>query len=108
MNNLLRWLAPAMALCIPLATLAQPATPDPGKPGATAPPLSYRSAFADYKPWQDTKPGDWKAMNDAVGKSGGHSMSMPMDAASAPMPAASKPSMPDHSGRRMPMQGGKE
>jgi hypothetical protein len=108
MNNLFSWIAPAVALCIPPVALAQPANPDPRKPGATAPRLQYRSAFADYKPWQDTKPGDWKAMNDAVGKSGGHSMGMPMGAASAPAPAASKPAMPDHSGHQMPMQGGKK
>ena len=109
MNNFFRWLAPAVALCIPLALLAQPDShPAPGKADAIAPRLQYRSAFADYKPWQDTKPGDWKAMNDAVGKSGGHSTGMPTGAASAPAPAASKPAMPDHSGRPMHMQGGRK
>ena len=107
MNNF-RWIAPAVALCIPPAALAQPANANPGKPGAAAPDLQYRSAFADYQPWQDTKPGDWKAMNDAVGKPGGHSMGMPMGAASAPAPSASKPAMPDHSGHQMHMQGGRK
>jgi hypothetical protein len=110
MNNFLNRLAPAVALCVPLAALAQPATSDPGKGGAPAPPLTYRSAFADYKPWQDTKPGDWKAMNDAVGKAGGHSMSMPMGPGSAPPPAsaASKPGIPSHNGHEMHMQGAKK
>jgi hypothetical protein len=99
MNTFFNGLASAMALCAPLAALAQP-----------APPLTYRSAFADYKPWQDAKPGDWKALNDAVGKSGGHSMSMPMGAgtASPPASAASKPAMPGHGGHQMHMQGGKK
>jgi hypothetical protein len=108
MNNFFRWLAPAVALCISLAALAQPANTDPGKSGAREPRLQYRSAFADYKPWQDTKPGDWKAMNDAVGKSGGHSTGMPAGAASAPASSASKPAMPDHSGHPMHMQGGRK
>ena len=112
MNTFLNWLAPAMALSFPLAALAQPATADSGKAGALAPPSAYRSAFAGYKSWQDTKPGDWKAMNDAVGKSGGHSMSMPMGSNASPAPApasaASKPAMPSHSGHDMHMQGGKK
>lgn len=109
MNTFLNGLA-ATALCVPLAALAQPAPSHPGKAGAPASPLTYRSAFADYKPWQDAKPGDWKALNDAVGKSGGHSMSMPMGAgtASPPASAASKPAMPGHGGHQMHMQGGKK
>lgn len=108
MNSFLNWLVPAVALCVPLAALAQPATSVPGKGGALAAPLTYRSAFADYKPWQDSQPGDWKAMNDAVGKSGGHSMSMPMGegSASPPATAASKPGMTSHSGHETHMQGG--
>jgi len=111
MNTFLNWLAPAVALCVPLAALAQPTSPDPAKAGALAPPLTYRSAFADYKPWQDSKPGDWRAMNDAVGKSGGHSMSMPMEPTAAPAAAASaasKPTMSGHGGHDMHMQGGKK
>lgn len=91
MNRLFRWLAPAIALCLPLVVPAQPANTDPAKPGATVPRLQYRSAFAEYKPWQDSKPGDWKAMNDAVGKSGAHSAGMPMDAASAPASGSATP-----------------
>jgi hypothetical protein len=111
MNTSLNWLAPAVALTFPLAALAQPATADSGKVGALATPPAYRSAFADYKPWQDSKPGDWKAMNDAVGRSGGHSMSMPMEptaAPAAPETAASKPPIPGRSGHEMHMQGGKK
>lgn len=105
-----------MALSLPLVALAQStASTDPAKPGATVPQLQYRSAFADYKPYQDVKSGDWKAINDAAGKSGGHSMAMPMStpmgSASAPSPSASAaptPAMPGHSGHQMPKQGGKK
>ena len=63
MNNLLRRLAPALALCLSLVALAQPASVDPAQPGASAAQLKYRSAFADYRPWQGIKPGDWRALN---------------------------------------------
>jgi len=46
MNNLFSWIAPAMALANPPGALAQPASPDPGQPGATAPRLQYRAAVA--------------------------------------------------------------
>lgn len=108
MKTLLTSLALAAALGIPLVAPAQTSGTQPVTAAASGPPLRYQSAFADYKPWQDTKPGDWKAMNDAVGKSGGHSMSMPMGSASAPAPAASKPAMSDHSGHQMPMKGDKK
>lgn len=106
MNNLSRWAAPAVALCLPLAALAQPASTGAASPGASAPPLQYRSAFADYKPWRDVKPGDWRAVNDTVrdaGMKGGgnavHGMggSMPSAApasAPAPAPKASAPAAP--------------
>jgi hypothetical protein len=112
MNKLTRSLVPAMALCLPLATLAQPAGT---AASASAPPLQYRSAFADYKPWQDIKPADWRALNESVKGSGmagmaGHSMGASAPAAagasaSAAAGAASAP-MPGHSGHRM--HGGKQ
>ncbi len=105
MKNNLRAVGVALAACAPLLALAQAASSTPPK---NSPQLSYQSAFADYKPWQDSKLGDWKAMNDAVGKSGGHAMDMPMSGASAPAAAASKPAMSDHSGHQMPMAGGKK
>lgn len=86
-------LAPALALGLPLLALAQPARPDPADPRASAPPLHYQSAFADYKPWQHTKPGDWRAVNDNVrdagAKGGGHAgHAMPGAPAGASAPAA--------------------
>lgn len=103
------------ALGMPLMALAQASDTQPAPAAASAPPLRYQSAFADYKPYRDVKSGDWKAMNDDAGKSGGHTMampmSMPMDGASAPGPAASAsgmPAMTEHSGHQMPMHGGKK
>ncbi len=72
----------------------------PADAKAPAASLIYQSAFADYKPYQDVPPGDWKALNDSVRESGGghmnmgsmnmsHGMSMPAsgDAAKAPFPS---------------------
>jgi hypothetical protein len=72
--------------------------------------LKYRSAFADYKPWQDIKPGDWRALIDGLKGSGmaGHAMSAPTPAkaaASAPAATASAPAKSGHGSHQMP--GGK-
>jgi hypothetical protein len=103
MNTPFLRLAPAVALGLPLLALAQTARPDPADAKAAAPPLRYQSAFADYKPWQDAKPGDWRAVNDNVrdagakgGAHGGHA-SPPAPAASAPAAKASAPA-PAHGG----------
>lgn len=103
-KNLLAWAA-ALAASTPILAVAQTFTTESPK---AVPQLSYRSAFADYKPWEDSKPGDWKALNDAVGKSAGHAMDMPMGGASAPAPGTSKPAIAGHGGNQMPMPGGKQ
>jgi hypothetical protein len=109
MNDLFRRPALALVLCLPLAAPAQ-IDAKPAGGGASASQLRYRSAFADYTPWQDIKPGDWRALNDSVKGAGmtGHTMGSMAPAAapaSAPSPAASAPAMPGHSGH--PMHGGK-
>ena len=107
MNNFFFRLAPVVALCLPRLALAQAGRPDPADTKAPAPALHYQSAFSDYKPWQDIKPGDWRVVNDNVrdagAKGGGHAMpSAPPAAASAP---AAKPPAPMRGGHHM--QGGK-
>jgi hypothetical protein len=111
MNSFFPRLAAVAALCLPVLALGQAGRPDPSDAKAAAPALRYRSAFADYKPWQQTRPGDWRAANDNVrqagAKSGGHA-GHPMSAASAAaasVPAPSSPardhgSHPTHGGRR--------
>ena len=107
MNDLIRRLAPVVALCLPFSALAQATRPDPADPKTAAPALRYPSAFSDYRPWQDVKPGDWRALNDALraqasggGAHAGHAMPMamppaapavPASAPKAPAPAASAP-----------------
>ena len=95
MNTYLHRVASAMALGLPLLALAQQPS-EPTNPKASAPPLRYQSAFADYKPWRDLKPGDWRSINDAVAGAGahhGHSMATPQ-APDPPKPSASTPAAP--------------
>lgn len=99
-----------MVLCLPLVALAQPASVDSVQPSPSTAQLKYTSAFADYKPWQDIKLGDWRALNDGVKGSdmARHSMSAPASAkaaASAPAAAASAPAKTGHGGHSM--RGGK-
>ena len=63
----LRWLIPAaLSLILPLAQ-AQSAPA-----GASAPvPLEYRSAFAQYRKFDESPVGPWTEINSTVGKIGG-------------------------------------
>ena len=104
MKNHVTILLGALSLTIPLSAAAQPTRCDPAAtsqpelaPVATSD-LNYRSAFADYKPYQDIKPGDWRAANDAVGKASGGPSGRGMDMNSPPVPAAPSNA---HSGHRM-------
>jgi hypothetical protein len=116
MNNLFRWAAPALALSIPLAALTQSATGDTVQTASSAPRLQYRSAFADYKPYKDVSPANWRAVNDAVagvgGGAGGHAghstsgmpgMGQKPMADLPPKPASTKPAHEHHQ-----MPGGKK
>jgi hypothetical protein len=96
MNNFFFRLAPVVALCLPPLALAQAGRPDPADTKAPAPALHYQSAFSDYKPWQDIKPGDWRVVNDnvrdAAAKGAGPAMPPTSPAAaSAPAPHPSAP-----------------
>ncbi len=76
--------AAALALGLPLLAAAQGrADPAPPKAPARAPASAYVSAFADYKPYQDIAPGDWRRLNDTVGRAA----LKPDTPASAPAPA---------------------
>jgi hypothetical protein len=112
-NSFIRW-APALASCFaPLApALAGSAE---SMPAAASAPPAYRSVFADYKPWQNLEPGNWRALNDglrsgeagAMGDMGSmHDMSgmhrhSPSTAPAASVPASAPESAPAHSGHHM-------
>lgn len=114
MNNNLRTWSVALASCLPLLAAAQAAITEAPQ---AAPQLTYRSAFADYKPYMDPPPANWRAINDTVagapGGASGHTghgmggmggmkgmkgMEMPATpAASASAPMQMK-TMPNHDG----------
>ena len=116
MYDFLGRLATALTLSLPMLAFAQQ-TGEPADTKASAPSLRYRSAFADYKPWQEIRPGDWRQLNDNLrpeaGAAGGHAgHGAPVSAASqapasapAPAPKASPPATPAQQGQ--PMHGGK-
>ncbi|MCM2564081.1 hypothetical protein [Janthinobacterium kumbetense] len=66
---------------LPLAAAAQ-SQPAPQEAQASVPATTYRSAFAGYRPAaeEDATPDQaWRAVNDKVGKAGGHMGMMKMD-----------------------------
>jgi hypothetical protein len=48
------------------------ASPAPADPGAPVPPVQYQSALADYRAYTDENVADWRSVNDAVARAGGH------------------------------------
>ena len=74
----------SLALAVlPLAAAAQsPSKPAPQEAQASVPATTYRSAFAGYRPAaeEDATPDQaWRAVNDKVGKAGGHMGMMKME-----------------------------
>ncbi|NHQ89830.1 hypothetical protein [Janthinobacterium lividum] len=76
----------SLALAVlPLAAAAQSPSPSPSSPQeaqASVPATTYRSAFAGYRPAAEdeaTPDQTWRAVNDKVGKAGGHMGMMKMD-----------------------------
>ena len=66
---------------LPLAAAAQ-SRPAPQEAQASVPATTYHSAFAGYRPAaeEDATPDQaWRAVNDKVGKAGGHMGMMKMD-----------------------------
>jgi hypothetical protein len=46
--------------------------PNPRNPGASVPPVAYRSAFEGYRAFADEEQQDWRKANEEVGAAGGH------------------------------------
>jgi hypothetical protein len=95
MHHFSHRMAPAMALALPLLAAAQPKA-EATDPKAAAAPLRYQSAFADYRPWQDIKPGNWRELNDNLLASPTANTGHAGHGAASPAPAASVP--PAHPG----------
>ena len=89
---------------LPLAAAAQSQPkPAPQEAQASVPATTYRSAFAGYRPAaeEDATPDQtWRAVNEKVGKAGGHMGMMKMDGHKMPMdkpsPKPADKSTPQH------------
>lgn len=51
---------------------AEPQRPSAIDPAAVTGSPAYYSAFSDYRPMEDAAPRDWRGVNDAVARTGGH------------------------------------
>lgn len=92
MPKYLSGLAPALALCLPLPGLAQDrAGPAPVSAAASAPAPAHRSAFADYRPYREVAPGDWRRLNDIVGQA---ALKPAASGTAAPAGAGARPAAP--------------
>ena len=56
-------------LAAPISSAAVPAEAEPSHPTLK---ITYRSAFADYRPFREEPVTDWRALNDDVAQAGGH------------------------------------
>lgn len=113
MKTIFRTGGAALLACLPLLAAAQAS---PNQTPKAAPPLNYRSAFADYKPYKDEPPADWRKVNDAVapangGMRGYAGLSMDGMQGRSPMPPAGaasstalkpQPDMPMHGHQHRP------
>lgn len=84
-----------------VALAAEPPRPSPADPAAGAGTPAYRSTFSDYQPMQEPAPQDWRAVNDAVARTGGHAGALKEDAAED-KPPGDKPAVPaaGHAGHK--------
>jgi hypothetical protein len=111
MHQSLSRLAAAVALLglqlqAPVHGRTEPADP-------RAPELAHSSAFTDYKAYHDIAPGDWRRLNDTVGRAALKSVATapeagPRPAAHAASAAAAKMPMPHRPGHHPQTQGGRK
>lgn len=85
-NTVPGWVA-TLAVCTPLLAIGQSA--QRAEPHI----LKYPSAFADYKPYRDIEPGDWRGLNDAVGAAALKPVAQPSAAPASSVAPPAKPAM---------------
>lgn len=77
---------------------AEPQRPSAVDPAAVAGNPAYRSAFSDYRPMEDAAPQDWRDVNDAVARTGGHAGALKETDAPETKPDAASPA--GHAGHK--------
>ncbi|MHB8915218.1 MAG: hypothetical protein ACYC4K_05345 [Thiobacillus sp.] len=78
------WAIATISFFIPVAAAAQSADRNPLNTQTTAPPVTYQSAFTDYKPYQDPELMSWKTANDVVREFGSMAAMGDMSGAKTP------------------------
>lgn len=77
---------------------AEPQRPSAVDPAAVAGTPSYHSAFSDYRAMEDAAPQDWRSVNDAVARTGGHGGALKETDAPENKPDAASPA--GHTGHK--------
>ena len=101
----LQTMACAIALAVPHVAAAQTNSPEGRSAATTAAPLTYQSAFEDYRTYEDVPVADWRQVNDTVRaaatKSGGHGAQQSQGSTGS---AASKEAAPPPASRQHDMR----
>ena len=93
----LQTMACAIAFAVPHLVAAQANPPENRSAATTASQLTYKSAFDDYRPYEDVPVDDWRQVNDTVrhaAKGGGHGGHGTPDSKGLEGSAASKEAAP--------------
>jgi hypothetical protein len=61
-----------LGACLAATASVAAAVPPQAQPAGRTPEITYRSAFADYRPFREEPISNWRALNDEVGETGGH------------------------------------
>lgn len=105
----------AIAFAMPLLASAQ-TTPGEGPAAPTNAQLTFKSAFSDYRPYEDVSIADWRQVNDTVRQAAtkgsghaGHDAANPSDPGStAPGGAPAQSPTPDQKHMGHGMHGGQQ
>ena len=71
-NTIVKHSVLLLGVSLASAVSAWAAELQPTDPAASAPPVTYRSAFEGYRLFRDEAIADWRAVNEEVGRVGGH------------------------------------
>jgi hypothetical protein len=77
---------------------AEPQRPSAIDPAATTGSPAYHSALDNYRPMGDATPQDWRSVNDAVARTGGHAGALKEPNIPAAKPDAASPA--GHAGHK--------
>jgi hypothetical protein len=105
MMKAIRTMACAIAFAVPHIGAAQAISPVDASAAKTAPQLTYKSTFDDYKPFEDVPVADWRQLNDTVrdtaANGGGHAGHRIQDSEGKERSVAAKDGAPPAAGGQL-------